>query len=131
MFLLDTNICSAMFRRPAIVAHRMFQYSGRLYIPTIVLGELHAWAYSLQNPQRILTLIDELKKDVQVLLFDENCAVHYGQARAKMLKVGLAAGEADLMIAAVALAHDLVLVTNNTADFVNVPDLTIVDWLKD
>ncbi len=32
-FLLDTNICSAHFRRPAGLSHQFIQYSGRLFIP--------------------------------------------------------------------------------------------------
>jgi predicted nucleic acid-binding protein len=32
-------------------------------------------------------------------------------------------------IASTALAHRLVLVTHNVADYVNVPGLTVVDWL--
>jgi hypothetical protein len=30
-FLLDTNILAAHLRRPAGLAHRFFQFSGRLY----------------------------------------------------------------------------------------------------
>jgi len=33
------------------------------------------------------------------------------------------------MIASVALAHDLTLVTHNTADFQRIPCLRLVDWL--
>ncbi|MFL5341570.1 MAG: PIN domain-containing protein [Gemmataceae bacterium] len=36
---------------------------------------------------------------------------------------------ADLMIAAVALEHNLTLVTHNTADFQNIPGLRLDDWL--
>ena len=36
---------------------------------------------------------------------------------------------ADLMIASVALAHNLTLVTHNTKDFQNVPGLRLDDWL--
>ena len=32
--LLDTNICSAHLKRPGGLAHRMIQYSGRLYTST-------------------------------------------------------------------------------------------------
>ncbi len=34
------------------------------------------------------------------------------------------------MIAAVALTHDLILVTNNTRDFANIPGLHLEDWLN-
>jgi tRNA(fMet)-specific endonuclease VapC len=35
----------------------------------------------------------------------------------------------DLLIAAVALARDLTLVTHNTRHFQEVPDLRLEDWL--
>jgi tRNA(fMet)-specific endonuclease VapC len=35
----------------------------------------------------------------------------------------------DLMIASVALLHDLTLVTHNRADYQNVPGLRVDDWL--
>jgi tRNA(fMet)-specific endonuclease VapC len=35
----------------------------------------------------------------------------------------------DLLIASVALAHNLTLVTHNTADYRNVPGLRLDDWL--
>jgi tRNA(fMet)-specific endonuclease VapC len=58
-FLLDTDICSAHMRRPARLAHRFIQYTGRLAIPTIVLGELYAGAYKHPNPSRLLSLISD------------------------------------------------------------------------
>jgi tRNA(fMet)-specific endonuclease VapC len=74
-FLLDTNICSAHFRRPAGLAHRFIQYSGGLFIPTIVLGELYAWAYKRDDPAPLLHFInDDLLADVAVLDFDSPCA---------------------------------------------------------
>jgi tRNA(fMet)-specific endonuclease VapC len=35
----------------------------------------------------------------------------------------------DLLIAAVALNHDLTVVSNNTKDFAHIPGLRLVDWL--
>lgn len=40
-FLLDTDHLSAHLRRPSGLAHRFFQYSGRLYTSSIALAELH------------------------------------------------------------------------------------------
>lgn len=36
----------------------------------------------------------------------------------------------DLLIAAVAIAHQATLVTANTKHFANIPDLTVVDWTR-
>ena len=128
-FLLDTNICSAHFRRPAGLAHRFFQYSGRLAIPSIVLAELYAGAYHLPNPIPLLEKIHDFLDDVHLLDFDRSCAEKFGSVRGMLLRNGLSVNTVDLMIASVALAHDLTLVTHDTSDFQHVPDLRLEDWL--
>ena len=127
--LLDTNICAAHFRRPAGLAHRFIQYGGGLFVPTVVLGELYAGAYHVGNPAPLLQKIADLLNDVQVLDFDHACAEQFGKVRGGLLQKGISVPTADLMIAAVALVHNLTLVTNNTADFQNIPGLRLDDWL--
>jgi tRNA(fMet)-specific endonuclease VapC len=127
--LLDTNICSAHFRRPGGLAHRFIQYGGGLFVPTVVLGELYAGAYHVSNPAPLLQKIADLLADVQVLVFDPACAEQFGKVRGNLLRQGISVPTVDLMIVAVALVHDLTLVTNNTADFRNVPGLRLDNWL--
>lgn len=128
-FLLDTNICSAHIRRPAGLAHRFTQHSGRLSIPTITLAELYAGAYMLPSPSRILAAIGDLLKDVNLLDFDRDCAEEFGRLRGVLKQQGVAVNPLDLQIAAVALCHNLTLVTNNTKHFQNIPGLALEDWL--
>jgi tRNA(fMet)-specific endonuclease VapC len=130
IYLLDTNICSAHMKRPAQLAHRFIQFAGQLAIPTIVLAELYAGAFKHPNPARLLGLIADLLQEVAVLNFDAECAKHFGEVRGNLLRQGISVSSVDLMIAAVALANDLILVTHNTADFQNVPSLRLEDWLK-
>ncbi len=128
-FLLDTNICSAHMQRPARLTHRFIQHVNQLAIPTVVLGELFAGAYRHPDPARLLTLIDQLVQEVHVLDFDSRCAEQFGKSRGPLLRRGVVVSTADLMIAAVALVHDLTLVTHNTKDFENIPELRLGDWL--
>ncbi len=127
--LLDTNICAAHFRRPAGLAHRFIQYGGGLFVPTVVLGELYTGAYHVSNPAPLLQKIADLLDDVQVLSFDHACAEQFGKVRGSLLQQGISVPTADLMIAAVALVHNLTLVTNNTADSQRIPGLRLDDWL--
>ena len=115
-FLLDTNICSAHFRRPSGLAHRFIQHSGRLSIPTVVLAELYTGAYHSSNPKSLLKKIEELLLDVEVLPFDHLCAERFGIVQGKLLWQGITISPADMMIASVALVHDLTLVTHNTSE---------------
>jgi tRNA(fMet)-specific endonuclease VapC len=129
-FLLDTNICSAHLKRPAGLMHRFVQHAGRLHIPTIVLGELYAWAYRRGSPASLIDKIEnDLLRDVAVLDYDGVCSKEFGRLRGLLMQQGREVSRLDLMIASVALVHDLTLVTHNTADFQHVPGLRLDDWL--
>lgn len=128
-FLLDTNICSAHLRRPAGLAHQFEQYAGRLSVPSIVLAELFAGAYHLPDPAPLLRKLNDLIEDLQVLDFNRQCAEQFGVIRGTLLQQGISINTVDLMIASVAFAHDLTLVTHNTKDFQNIPGLRLEDWL--
>lgn len=128
-YLLDTNICSAHMRRPGGLAHRFLQHMGRLAMPSIVLAELFAGAYKRQGSTKLLTGIADLLTEVAVLDFDADCAEQYGILHGDLHRRGLQVPTADLMIASVALMHNLTLVTNNTADFQRIPGLRLEDWL--
>lgn len=127
---MDTNIVSAHLNRKGGLTHRFLQYSGRLYISTVVVGELYAWAYLRPDPLGFIARIEnELLPDLIVLDFDRHCAETFGKVRAALIKQGLDTSRLDLLIGCVALTHDLPLVTHNFKDFQNIPDLRIVDWL--
>jgi tRNA(fMet)-specific endonuclease VapC len=128
-FLLDTDICSAHLKRPAGLMHRFIQHSGRLYVSTIVLGELYAWAYHRHRLRLIQRIEEDLLADVAVLDFDVACARQFGNLRGTLLQSEQSIGLVDLLIAAVAMAHQLTLVTHYTADFQRVPGLRCQDWL--
>ena len=116
-------------RRPALLSHRFIQFTGRLAIPTVVLGELYAGAYRHPNSTRLLNLIGKLLDEIAVLDFDARCAEQFGKTRGTLLRQGISVSSLDLMIAAVALAQNLTLVTHNTRDYRHVPGLMLEDWL--
>lgn len=128
-FLIDTDICSAHLRRPAKLAHRFLQHTGQIAISAVTLAELYAGAYKHSQANRLLGLIADLLQEVDVLDFDAACAMQFGQVRGALLRQGMSVPTADLMIASAALAHNLTLVTHNTADYQNIPGLRLVDWL--
>jgi tRNA(fMet)-specific endonuclease VapC len=110
--------------------HRFTQHAGGLCIATIVLGELYTWAYQRKNSSSLIQRIEnDLLPEVTVLDFDADCAKEFGRVRGHLLQQGLSVSRMDLLIASVALVHNLTLVTHNTADYVNVPGLRLDDWL--
>jgi tRNA(fMet)-specific endonuclease VapC len=96
------------------LAHRFFQYAGGIAISTMVLAELYSGAYKHPNPSRLLALISDLLQEVAVLEFDSTCAERFGKVQGELSPKGISVPETDLMIASVALVHNLTLVTHNT-----------------
>ena len=52
-------------------------------------------------------------KQIQSLPFDDNAALIFGEVRAQLARIGRPIGPYDLQIAAIALQHNLTLVTHN------------------
>ena len=127
-FLVDTDICSAHMRRPTRLAHRFVQHMGRIAISTVTLAELYAGAYKHSQTNRLLSLIADLRQEVDMVGFDVPCAEKFGQVRGTLLQQGISVPTTDLMIASSALVHNLALVTHNTKEFQNIPGLTLEDW---
>ncbi|HEX8523316.1 MAG TPA: type II toxin-antitoxin system VapC family toxin [Tepidisphaeraceae bacterium] len=128
-FLLDTDICSAHLKQKGLVSNRFLQHSGGLCISAITLAELYVWVLRANAPATRMAGLQSLLSDVHVLDVTAEVAHRFGQVNSQLSDSGKPAPKLDLLIAATALVHDLSLVTHNTADYVNVPNLRLVDWL--
>jgi tRNA(fMet)-specific endonuclease VapC len=128
-YLLDTNTCIRAMRADATakLAGRINRHAQQLCISSIVLAELR---YGAENSQRIpenLLKIDKfLGRLPAVLDFDASAAAYYGRIKVALRRTPI--GPLDTLIAAHALARDLIVVTNNTAEFSRVPGLRVEDW---
>lgn len=129
-FLLDTDICSAQMKANARVHGRFIQYGGRLSISTVTLGELNVWALRAQASPKRMQSLHNLLQEVQVLALDDAAAHKFGEVRAWQLDRGLGSPDLDLLNAAIALVHNLPLVTHNVQDYANIPGLQVVDWIN-
>jgi len=128
-FLLDTDICSAYLKGNNAVATRFIQYGGRLHVSAVSLGEIFAWALRAKAPPNRMKNLLEMLRLVDLVDVNSDVARRFGETKTHMLDHGLSAPDLDLLNAATALVHDLIMVTHNTADYTNIPGLTVVDWL--
>ncbi|HQU41979.1 MAG: hypothetical protein B7Z73_08370 [Planctomycetia bacterium 21-64-5] len=128
-FVVDTDTCSAYIKGHALVYSRFVQYGGRLYMSTVTLGELALWASLAKAPRKRRNEVRDLLNIVTHLEATVDVAWRFGEVQADLMDRGLQAPDLDLLIAATALVHGYTVVSHNTADFQNVPGLTVVDWL--
>jgi tRNA(fMet)-specific endonuclease VapC len=128
--LLDTNICIFIIkRRPAAVLERFREYEiGDLGISSITLSELRYGVVKSEHRDRNARALDEFVTPMEIIPFDENAALAYGEIRATLERAGTVIGSMDMLIASQAVALSIPLVTNNTREFQRVRGLTILDW---
>lgn len=70
---------------------------------------------------------EELLASFAAIGFDDNSIAHFGRLRKqKTLKK---MGRADMLIACIALAHDVLLITRNTKDYKGVVGLRLANWV--
>jgi tRNA(fMet)-specific endonuclease VapC len=94
----------------------------------VVKAEL---AYAARRSARVefnMKRLEHFAAPLQSLSFDDSCAHDYGLIRADLAAQGKVIGANDLMIAAIARTHDLILVTHNTGEFSRVVGLRVEDW---
>jgi tRNA(fMet)-specific endonuclease VapC len=128
--LLDTNICIFIIkRRPAAVLERFREYEiGDLGISSITLSELRYGVVKSEHREKNARALDEFTTPLEIIPFDENAALAYGEIRATLESAGMVIGSMDMLIAAQAVALSIPLVTNNTREFQRVRGLNILDW---
>jgi tRNA(fMet)-specific endonuclease VapC len=94
-------------------------------------AELFFGAAKSRSPEKTLDAQRAFLEKFRSLPFDTEAALQYGQVRAELESRGTPIGANDLLIASIALANGLTLVTHNTREFAGVPGLSLADWEGD
>ena len=129
-FMLDTNMCIYLMKnQPEEVAKRFAQcYVGDVVMSAVTYAELEFGVVVSANRARERRNLAALIEDIPVAPFDAAAAMAYGpvrEATRERKKDAL-----DKLIAAHAIALDVVLVTNNERDFVGYPGIKLENWLN-
>lgn len=129
-YLIDTNIWIVYLkeRNNSVREHLQNRKPSDIAICSVVLAELLHGARKYGNSQAREEKVCLTLAPYVSLPFDDAAAGCYAQIRDNLERRGEIIGGNDLMIAGIALAHDLVLVTNNTGEFQRVPGLETEDW---
>jgi tRNA(fMet)-specific endonuclease VapC len=95
---------------------------------SVVLAELYYGAAKSISPPKTLAGQAVFVSRFRSLPFDDAAARSYGPIRADLERSGTMIGANDLLIAAIAMANGLVLVTHNLGEFRRIPGLRVEDW---
>jgi tRNA(fMet)-specific endonuclease VapC len=120
-YLLDSNIIIAMVlnRSAGVVARAAVCDEGDMVTSAIAFAEVIYG--SINNKPPPVEQLRAFVEEVPVLDFDYKAALAYGTLPFRRASY-------DRLIAAHALSHDLVLVTDNVKHYADVPGLMIENW---
>lgn len=129
-YLLDANTCIRLLNSGSEGVTRRYKacQPADVVLCSVVKAELLYGARRSARVEFNLKRLEYFAAPLQSLPFDDSCAHDYGLIRADLAAQGKPIGANDLMIAAIARAHDLTLVTHNTGEFSRVVGLRIEDW---
>lgn len=136
-YLLDTNILSEPLRpipNPSVM-EMLVRFSGLTATATVVFHEMLYGCYRLPNSRKRQAIEAYLREEVEAKLlllpYDTEAAKWHASERARLVKLGKTPSYVDAQIAAIAVVNDLVLVTNNEADYTDFQDIEIENWFTD
>lgn len=135
-YLIDTNVLSELRRKnpnPGVVSWFTQRPAATLYLSVLTLGEIRKGIEGLGDDERRMALLDWLETDLpafftgRILPVDAQVADRWGRLIAA---AGRPLPAIDSLLAATALAHDLVLVTRNSRDFSGLPLQLMNPWTE-
>ncbi|HEY1982104.1 MAG TPA: type II toxin-antitoxin system VapC family toxin [Xanthobacteraceae bacterium] len=127
-YLLDTNIAIHARDGTETVLDKLSEHGGEVLLSALSLAELQRGIFRDSNFTAIRQArLEVLLRGLPVLPFDACAAVAYGRIIAQC---GWIRGrDYDRMIAAHAISSRCILVTNNEADFRDIPGLSFENWI--
>ncbi|MGH8067342.1 MAG: type II toxin-antitoxin system VapC family toxin [Candidatus Entotheonellia bacterium] len=130
-YLLDTNIVTAHLKHhPGVRQHiREAELAGHpVRLNAVSYYETKRGLLAI-GAHRQLVAFERLWRVLGIVMIDHAVLDKAGELYAELRASGQLIEDADLLIAAIALVHDMTLVTHNTAHFAQITGLRVEDWL--
>lgn len=128
-YLLDTNTWIDYLKRPSSLVESRLRNTPAddVAVCSVVWAELLYGARKYEKRDERVARVERTLAPFRSLPFEDTAARRYAAIRDLLETRGEVIGPNDLLIAAIALAHGLILVSNDRG-FSRVPGLNCEDW---
>jgi tRNA(fMet)-specific endonuclease VapC len=131
-YIFDTNLISAVINNQEAVVTKMktvIDKGEKLYLSVITDYEIRRGLFAT-HATRKLKVYEMLRGQFELLWIDSlELSTQAAEIHADLRRKGTPIQDADILIAATALIHQLTIVTADS-DFLRVPNLTVENWLQ-
>jgi len=132
MYLFDTDVLSHVLKKrrsPSLMERLKATPQASQFTSAVNVAEIYFGVFRKEGRADLLRFYeDEIFSRLTILPFDRDSARIFGRIKAEVERKGLPRFEADLQIAAVALANNLTLVSGNTKHYTGIRGLRVENW---
>ena len=131
MVCLDTSFLIALLRTDLVAERKLESYieeGERVSTTPICACELFGGAYKSRKRDLEIRKVKEFLSRMELLEFSPQACERFGRIRAELESKGTPLGDFDLMIAAIAMAHNQAVVTRDVEHFHMIPGLVVESW---
>jgi len=129
MYLLDTDTIIYNLKGNANIQKNLRNHiNDPIKTSVITLMELYYGAYKSEKVAANLAVIKTLEQSLDIIPIGLEVVQTFGLIKSQLEKSGSRLDDFDLIIAACAMAHNLILVTNNAKHFQRIEGLKIENW---
>ncbi len=129
-FLLDTNIISDLVRNPrGPVFEQIKKFGEKTICTSIVVAAELRYGIRKKASDRLSRRVEAILSHIDILPLKPPADEYYSKLRYFLEKADTPIGPNDMIIAAHAMALDLILISANMREFSRIPDLKTDNWL--
>jgi len=130
-WILDTDACIYWLKGNRQIEEKAMHVGlDNLRVSFITISELYYGACKSQRTEDNLQLVAMLEEKLETIDSNSGICSIFGKLKASLEREGNIIDDADLFIAASALAAGAVLVTNNEKHFKRIEGLKIENWSR-
>lgn len=129
-YLLDTNIVAFALRgRQEILAKLLVVGADRCAISEVTYAELLYGTKWSEKPQKNRKILGAFVKDIEMVPIS-NALETFADIKVQLRKMGKLVEDSDIFIGATAIAGKMIMVTENTKHFENMPGIKLENWVE-
>ena len=125
-YIIDTDVCIDLMRKRADIIDKIQRLDADLFLTFMSLSELFYGAYFSSRKEYQLGVIKAFIQEFTILTPNISSSELFGLVKANLRKEGQLIEDADLLIASIAIGHNLPLITHNTKHFDRLADFGLV-----
>ena len=133
MYIFDTDVLSHVLKKrrsAGLMARLEATPRDAQFTSAVNVAEIYFGVFRKEGRADLLRYSEnEVFSRLTILPFDRDCARIFGRIKANVESKGLPRFEADLQIAAVAIANNLTLVSGSIRHYSGIPGLRVENWL--